>query len=219
MWHQCQQLPRCFLLGPVTAQSTEGRAAAPATLYGGEQASSIIDTLPDWSRSWTPETGCLLQPAGILCFSPPWKKQAFSPNESQLGKEILFHWLTEEQDWESQSSCLYPLSVTYQVWYCHLVTSWFSKMIYSEYLYIKGGKLQRAELLGKCLATSHGPVREMDNQEEFSMLVVVPYYTPSWAGSKIKLHILWIDEYVLNWLSNISLLLVFLVLDEGQNFH
>lgn len=51
-----------------------------------------------WSRSWTPEMSCLLLPEGILCFSPPWKKQAFSPSESQLEKEILVHWLTEEQD-------------------------------------------------------------------------------------------------------------------------
>ncbi|XP_072790041.1 calcium and integrin-binding family member 2 isoform X3 [Taeniopygia guttata] len=33
-------------------------------------------------------------------------------------------------------------------------------MIYSKYLSIKGGKLQRPEWLGKCSVTSHGPVRE-----------------------------------------------------------
>lgn len=60
-------------------------------------------------------------------------------------------------------------------------------MIYSKYLSIKGGKLQRAEWLDKCSATSHGPVREVGNQEKSSVLMAVPYiYTlRSWLKDQV----------------------------------
>lgn len=213
MWHQCQQLPRRFLLGPGTAQSPEGRAAAPGTSCGREQGSSIIDTLGTDHVPGHPRQAVSFSQRGSSASALLGRSRHLAPVSLSLGRKyFLSGWLKGRTG--RVRVVVYRLSMVYQVWYWYLVTSWFSKMIYSKDLYIKVGKLQRAELLGKCPATSHGPVRE-ESGRIFCVGGCFLYIHPQELALRSSCIFSELMNDVLNWLSSISLPLVFLVLDAG----